>query len=327
MSARLLGIAEPGTQMWNDMHALGISASQLASVLGLSPWLSPFTLWHIKAGLVEQEEIGSVPAVHWGTVLEAPIADEFARQHPEFGVEPAGTFQSVQRPWQIATPDRLLYEAGHGLDPLSGLEIKAVRSSDGWGDPGSDEIPIAYRCQVMQQMDVLGLDTWHVAVLIGGQDYREYQLTRDDADVALIREAGEAFWRSVEQGTPPDVDALESTTRTLRALHPDMDDVDVTVPDDAAVFYEQACAALDAAKDDKQLAVNQLLRAIGTGRRAVTADGRRIATRVITTPRRLDTAALKADHPDLVATYTKAGEPQQSLRPATTRKAREAAAA
>jgi putative phage-type endonuclease len=241
----------------------------MAAVLGLSRWESAFSLWHRKAGLIgeqaENEEMS------WGKALEGPIAEHFARQHPQLRVRRTGTWRSKMRPWQIATPDRL---AGREV-----LEIKTDRTSDGWGEPGTAEIPVYYRVQVLHQLDVLGLRRGWVAVLIGGSTYREYLVQYDTADIAVMREAGRRFIGSIDADNPPPLDDHAATYQAVRQLHPGIEPVDVEVPADLAADYLRAVRRADLAESVKRRATTRVLDAIGDGRRA-TIGGRPIAQRI-----------------------------------------------
>ena len=59
----VLGWFEPGTSDWHAARANGIGGSEIAAVLGLSPYESRFSLWHRKKGLLHQgdEALISVP--------------------------------------------------------------------------------------------------------------------------------------------------------------------------------------------------------------------------------------------------------------------------
>lgn len=102
----LLGRFEPGTPEWAEARAgLTITATEIAAVLGLSPWMSRFTLWHKKAGL-RTAPFESNPAVEWGIRLEDVVAAKWAEEHADTTeLVSAGTWQHTSRPndWD---PDR-----------------------------------------------------------------------------------------------------------------------------------------------------------------------------------------------------------------------------
>lgn len=270
MTAERVGTFEPGSPEWHAARAAGLGASEIAAVVGLSPWESRYSLWHRKRGTVPPVE--QTDTMSLGHYFEPGIARRFADEHPELRVRRTGTWRSRERPWQIANPDRLAYP---GRIPV---EIKYSPHGDEWGPSGSDEIPIYYRCQVMQQLDVLDAEFGYVAAVVGGS-YREYVIRYDATDAELLRKEGAAFMASLADGTPPDLDTSTHTYQAVRALHPDIDDREVEIDDQLAADYRAAVdQARDAAEHERQVKA-RLLDVLGTGKHAVTADGERIAYR------------------------------------------------
>ncbi|MFJ5644114.1 YqaJ viral recombinase family protein [Streptomyces sp. NPDC093223] len=282
----LLGHLTPGTGAWEEARkGLTITATEIAAVVGLSPWMSRFTLWHKKAGLrVAPFEMTS--AIEWGSRLEDAVAAKWQDEHPGRIAAPAGTWQHRERTWQRATPDRLIcpqpaseFEIPGQVEEL--LEVKTSPFGDDWGPSGADDgIPVWYRCQVIWQMDTLGLRTrTRFAVLISGHDYREYTVDYDADEAQLLRDAAQTFLHDVEHGNRPPIDGADDTYQTIRVQPDNFDDVDVEIPLDAAVRYELAQEASKAAATELTAAKGIVLDHIGTGRRAVT-NGRRIAYRI-----------------------------------------------
>jgi predicted phage-related endonuclease len=160
------------------------------------------------------------------------------------------------------------------------LELKTAHNTDGWGEPGTDEIPVYYRAQVLWQMDVLDVDVGHVAVLISGSDYREYTVLRDEKDIAVMREHGRRFMARIAAHDPPDVDSHSATMATLKRLHPDLDDTEAEIPPDIAAGYRRSCEMARKAKDVKARYEARLRQAMGRSRKATT-DGAFVASRSI----------------------------------------------
>ncbi|WP_405944698.1 YqaJ viral recombinase family protein [Streptomyces sp. NBC_00932] len=269
----LLGTYTPGSPEWDKARAgLCITATEIAAVMGLSPWQSPFSLWHKKAGL-PTPPFETNPAVEWGNRLEPAVARKVADEHPELDLQETGTWRHADRAWQRATPDRIT--AGRLV------ECKTSPFGDGWGTSGSDEFPIHYRCQVIWQQDTLGLtEPAILAVLIGGWDYREYLIEYDAADAKAMRDAAEDFLDTVRRGERPPIDGADATYQTIRVQHEGLEDVDVQVPLDDAVRYEVAQQQAKSVGLDLTVAKSVLLDHIGTGKRAVVGD-RRIAYRTV----------------------------------------------
>jgi putative phage-type endonuclease len=269
--ARVLGWFAAGSPEWHAARAAGIGGSEIAAVMGLSPYESRFSLWHRKKGLVAPVEETDV--MYWGKIHEPAVCAEFGKRHPEWRVEQAPTYG---RGVQIANPDRLLY----GPRSLELLEAKTSRDDEGWGEPGTDEVPVHYRAQCLWYLDVLGARRCHVAVLIGLSDYREYVIEYDEAEARLLRDGGAEFMQTLAANERPDIDGHSATYQVLRELPEGLDAVDVEIPTALRDRWYAAQDAGWAAEDELTACKGELLDAIGTGQRAV-CEGQRVATRTV----------------------------------------------
>jgi putative phage-type endonuclease len=211
----------PAHPEWFAARRAGITASEIAAVLGLSPYESPFSLYWRKKGVVGEQP--DDPAMRWGRRLEQHIRDEFRERHQnDFMVFGAGLYAHTDRPWQMASPDGLIVDLSSNdwdLAPIAGLECKTTGSWDGWGDDGTDQIPIHIRCQVVWQADVLGVPCVYVPV-VNGRTYREYVVEADPQDALVMRCKAQAFLDALNYGTPPDLDGTDATLTTLKAAPP-----------------------------------------------------------------------------------------------------------
>jgi putative phage-type endonuclease len=273
----VLGWFEPGSDPWHAARANGIGGSEIAAVLGLSPYESRFSLWHRKQGLIGPVE--ESPQMRWGKKHEPTICAEFAELHPEWIVHASPTYRAAARSWQIANPDRLLYEP-ETEEPAALLEAKTAYDDEGWGEEGTDRIPVWYRAQCLWYLDTLGLSRCHVAVLIGLSDYREYVVEYDPDEAALLRSRGETFMESLAAGLRPDIDGHSATYQAIRELPDGLDDVDVEIGTALRDRWHAAQDALWLAEDEATACKGLLLDEIGTGRRAV-CERERIATRTV----------------------------------------------
>lgn len=264
--AERIGTFEVESPEWLAARSQGLGGSEIAAVLGLSPWCSKFTLWHRKAGMVDREQ--ETPAMSWGKRLEGPIADRFIETHPEIRLRKTGTWRSRERPWQIANPDRLATSCI--------LECKTAHAMNGW--EWDNGVPVYYRCQALWYLDVFGFRVCHFAVLIGGSDYREFTVEYDQTEVRLMRTAAEDFLRSIRDGRRPEIDESDSTYQTIRELHPEIDGTEKEISAEVAVQYIAACKAEVSVKDWKRRAAASLLDEMGKARYAL-YEGERFAMR------------------------------------------------
>lgn len=261
-----LGDLTPGTEEWIDARRRRVGGSEVAAILGLSPWESYFGLWHRKRDLIGP--VIETDLMWWGTQLEDDVAARFVHEHPEYQLAPIGTYVHPERDYQLISPDRrIIRRDGTGWELL---ELKMGHDSDEWGPAGTDEIPVQYRCQVQWAMDAFGLPTHRLAVYFGGDQYRDYLIEYDAAEAAILRRRAAAFISHVDAGEPlPDIDGHSATYQAVRELHPDIEDVDVEVPASLAEPYLAAIAAEKECEAEKRQAAALLCQHLGNARRAI----------------------------------------------------------
>lgn len=273
MTAVLLGTHEPNTEPWYALRRGGIGASEIAGVVGLSPYFSAFWLWHFKKGNLPAQRVSD--AMDWGHRLEPVVREWFAERHPEFDVEPTpGTYRHAARDWQRCNPDGLIFHESEDPNRADYLyEGKTARYDDGFGPSGSDIIPLAYRCQVQQSLDIFNLPRAYVAVLIGGNEPREYVIEADWRDQLTLRQSGEAFWKSLQNDDEPPIDCSDSTYEAVRQLNPQIDaDMEYAVDPVRWHAYLQLKEAATTTAAGLQQAKSELLAAMGKARIAKAND-------------------------------------------------------
>jgi putative phage-type endonuclease len=284
---------------WLKDRMSGIGGSDAPAVLGLSKWKTPLQVYLEKRG-----ELGPQPEsepMRWGTRLEPIVRQEYADRTGEVVRMPEGLLRHAAHPWMLATVDGI-------ADSGRLVEIKTARTADGWGEPGTDEVPQAYLIQVQHYLAVTALPVADVAVLIGGQDFRLYHVPADRELQDLIIEQEAEFWQAVQKGTPPNpVSYADVVARYGRASR----EGTVRATDEAL----EALAALRLLKTERDEldAEEEKLKAIvfeafGEFDTLVANDGHAVATWKATKPRQsLDAEALKAAHPAIYAQFLKTG--------------------
>lgn len=281
-SAVHLTDAEVGSPEWHDARRTRINGSEIAAVMGISPFESPFSLWHRKAGSLP--EVLTNDVMYWGTALEPVIREEWNKRHYLEGglhAHKTGQWRHKDRDWQGGSPDGLIYPLvaeDAAAPPLALLEVKTARYDDEWGEEGTEEIPVHYRAQVLWYLDVFGLQVCHVAALIAGSDYREYAVNYDAGEVELMRLKAREFLDTLAGQVAPRIDGHESTYAAIRVLHPDIDPTSVDLPAAVAVPYLESLAAVRDAEDEKRRCCGLVIDAMGSAKDAY-FDGHRIASR------------------------------------------------
>lgn len=260
------------TPEWYAARRERVSASEIAAILGLSPYVSPFDLWWDKRS--GEDSQAETKGMRRGRRHEPMIIEDFEEEHPEFRVLPAGLIVNHDRPWQVCTPDGLVYEGD--AEPVAVIECKTDGDRSAWGEEGSDAIPVQYRCQVLWQLDTLGLNIAYVPVWFG-VEYKEYVVEYHEGDVKLMREAAERFLEDVRENRQPDIDSHTATRRRLKHLHPHLEDRTEEVPATLIRQYQRAKHLRDAAQERMNLAENRVRHLIGSAAKAefIDADGKR----------------------------------------------------
>lgn len=264
---------------WLAARRQGIGSSDIAALLGLSTYASPYSLWVDKVmGVREQDEPDDGP-LYWGKVLEEPIAQDFAKRNG-YQVQRCGLIGHAEIPWALATPDREV------IDPATGeivglVEVKNAGSFQGYRWDGDDPIDPEHEArapenavvQLQWQLLVRGLQRGWVAGLVGGQYFHQIEYARDDELIEAMLAVAGAFWAQVESGQRPAPDGHPATTDALKELYRTADDSSVLVDPTTVIplLRERADAKanLTAAKFRVGAAENQLKELIGTHSAAV----------------------------------------------------------
>ncbi len=185
------------TEQQREERRMGIGGSDLPIILGLSNYMTPYQLYLEKIG--EGEEKETTEGQYWGNKLEAIVREEF---------EIRNNVVVEERETVVHPLYNYLRGNVDGYIPAwnAVLEVKCSSSfmAHEWGEDESDVIPMQYLVQVAHYCAVMNADSAHIAVLIGGNQYRQYKYTRDmELEIKLI-DAAKSFWDCVVNRTPPD---------------------------------------------------------------------------------------------------------------------------
>jgi putative phage-type endonuclease len=276
---------------WLQDRRHGIGGSDVAAVLGLSAYMTPLELYHLKRG-----EISAPPRegewLEWGNLLEEPIARRFERETGRKVVHPAALFADAPmmlratdgayagpyvvlvdkaRPWRRTSIDRFFEDT---TGERGTLEIKNVSEWAGKDWLKTGVIPDGFQLQVQHGLGITQLAAGSFAALIGGNRFKYDDIAHDEKLVALVNERIDEFWRRVELGDPPPVTADDK--EVLRALYPSDTGETVTLAPDL-IAVDEALADVKAKIKDlgktKALLENQIQQAIGSASVGVLPNG------------------------------------------------------
>jgi len=301
---------------WLEYRRSGIGGSDIAGVMGISPWSTPLAVYCDKVGLRPPQD-PSV-AMEFGTRMEPTLRkwaeDEINKTLPSAHYLSCGGYRVLSSPYLYRHPEQEIFigdpdgvvltaeEPEREEEVNGGLELKTVDrfAAKEWAD---NMLPVYYEAQVQWYMGVTGLDRWIVGALIGKR-FEVRLVPRNQERINDLQQAALGFWntyvvpRRMPEATGGDSDLLldlypDATEDILQ--HPDME----SLLEKYVQLGEQA-KTLSNQKDGIKALVEQRI-----GDNKGLQAGRYKATWSRYTTSRVDSQALKARYPDVYRAVSK----------------------
>ncbi len=307
-------IVDPIRQAWLAQRRKGLGGSDVAAMLGLSKYRTPYQLWLDKTGRSEDE--GSGEAGYWGNALEDIVAREFSKRS---GLKVQRVNSIIQHPtldFALANIDRAIVNpaiAGNvrikdgRLTTDQILECKTANQflQNQWGDD-HESIPDYYLTQCQWYLGNTQADICHLAVLIGGQKFKQYQIQRDDELIAILHQEAQAFWQNhVLADMPPDPTTIDDCLhRWARHTDGKVIDADQSLIDLITEFKEMKSALKDGEEEADKLKL-EIVKRLEDAECIVIDGNKKLLSYKAQSSARLDSKALKSAHPDIAEQFTK----------------------
>ena len=184
-----------------------IGGSDVAAILGVSPWKSQFRLYQEKTGEYVDDITPAKQRVfdrghRWEPIVVEMLVDELQGcGHDVQIIARRARYQDREYKFLACELDLELLIDGEQHNG----EIKTVHpfAAKEWGEPGTDEVPIHYAAQVMHGLMIKPRRRAIVAALIGIDDLRIHFVERDEETIAAIRAKEVEFWRRVQDRDAP----------------------------------------------------------------------------------------------------------------------------
>ena len=293
----------PDTPLWLEERRKSIGASEVAAILGLSPYNTAGDIYRSKLGLDKPfDELLSFIG-HESEHIIHKWVEEFSGVDVE--LQPGFMARSVEWPWLHASFDRV------SANPFLSWQFKTAHFYAGhhWDEGIPDDV----RVQVQAEMAVAGTSRAAVVVWIGGREFRLLWESRDDR---FIR----------EHLIPTTRDFMDANVRARVEPPPmSLDEVNALPTEAAEVeLSESAFETLEritvlnsdiSAQDEERKALKVALAQYTGTADTLTYQGRKVATWRQQKGRvGLDQKALREAHPELVAEFTTVGQAFRVLR-------------
>ena len=289
---------------WLEERRKGIGGSDIAAILGMNPWKTAFQVYQEKRKEVESWEGNK--ATDWGKRMEPAIRQWYSDQTGRDVMLPDKILYHSRYPFMLASLD------GFTVDRRV-VEIKTARSSKGWGDPGTNEIPDYYALQCQHYMIVTGFEVTDVPVSIGGGSPELYEVPEDKELQEMILDAASGFWQRVIDGNPPDaVTYADAVARYSRSAAEGS-----VVASQKEIDWIGAMKAVSDKKAEleameEEIKGNLIITMGDAGSAIVDLDGKALVTyklgKGIT---RFDAKSFEREQPELYKQYLKTSEPQR----------------
>ena len=244
-------------------RAKQIHASDVAAILGLSPYSSPLQAWLEKTGRAAPRVESRYARL--GKHLEGAVADMYEEETGLDLLDPRETLVCRSVPL-AGTPDRYAYSKDSAdVDRI--VEIKTAwtwKTANAWGEPGTDQVPEHYRCQGIVYLALSGIKRLDYALLANG-DLKTYTLWHDETIAQRVFSRLSAWWqtyvaadRQPEATHPTDGDAIKHLWSDTSGAILDVG----TQFDEVAKEYVEATALAKSASDAADVAKARLQAAI-----------------------------------------------------------------
>lgn len=288
---------------WLEIRKSGIGSSEVATIVGLNPWETPYQLWRRKIGMdAPKEETFAMKAGHY---LEDAVSlfwqDATGR---EVIKRSTGDWliRSNERPYIQVSPDRTYWLEGKHNDSNKGiLECKTTQKAI-----DEDDLPKHWFCQVQYQLGGAELTQGSIAWLTQGREfgYKDLAFVPDFYDW-LVYEV-DKFWTDNILGMQEP--SAISVQDVLIKYNKHTDGKVIEVADDIYYTYNNLKIVKEeiAALEQKKTEFEDRIKMCFGDAEAISYGGQTLATwKASKDSEKFDAKAFQAANPELAKEFTK----------------------
>ena len=240
----------PDTDDWLQERRSSVGASEVAAVMGLSPYSTALDVYKSKHGV---DAFFDPERAYIGHAAEVLISGWIEQFRPELlPIKPAVMLRHPDYPWLHASLDRLV--------TVDGVEVPVqMKSAHFYGVKDWEEgTPILVQAQLQTELLVADKPFGFAAVFGGDMRCRLYRVERDETFIKMMLEATREFWEEhVLKSVPP----APANAGEIAELWPD-DAAVMDAPEIALEWIEKRAFLLATAKEAKEEA-DQIQQALG----------------------------------------------------------------
>ena len=301
-----------------------VGGSDVATIFGLSPWMTPRELWLIKKGRLQPKAKPNPLQLEMGHLLEPIAAHFYAQRTGNTVTDDTNMYQHADFPYALADIDRRITRKGDGKPGVLECKSCTYHKAGDWADGA---YPLYYEFQLRYYLAVMDVDFGAFSALWGNNpdyDLATPSLIRDRAKEDMIFERLDQWIWSLRHDKPPNMTevepklALESLARICGPSQASLPTIEFPRKYEKslrgiATLQDENTALGQQIKDNEKkimahsVRIAELMKAHEHGVLTTTKD-KLLVDFVTKTTRRVDSGYLKKEHPSIYAAALKASE-------------------
>jgi putative phage-type endonuclease len=251
-----------GRAPWLAARREGIGGSEVAALVGISDYETPWSIYNKKVATEPDVELTGAP-IEWGHRLENVVAEKVAEEIGMVSRFGGGLWANPEKPFLRVTPDRFATKP-RAWRAQALIECKTAGDDEHWesgtihpAGRGTGSAPLAYQAQAQWQMGIIGLPVCYLGCLVLGRERQFFtvEIHFDKDWFAELAAEAERFWtENILAAEPPMHDLRHpKTEELLKKLQPKVVKPSVDLPEDTEEWladYLKAKAAFEKAEKD-----------------------------------------------------------------------------
>lgn len=193
-----------------------LGGSDVAAILGLSPWKTPLDVYLDKVeGAQPITDPAKIKILERGKRLEPYVLDMLCEEK---------NITVSARNNRYIDSEHAFLAAEIDAETEDGRNVEAKTTADFWnrkvwGEEFTDEIPVYYTAQCMHGMMIKPAPSTLLPVMLGIDDFRVYEVRRDEETIAGIRAKELDFWQRIQDKNPPEATTVGDIERLFAKDH------------------------------------------------------------------------------------------------------------
>lgn len=279
---------------WLKAREEGVGASEVAALVGLSPWETPFSLYLKKTHQVPPTEEND--AMRRGHYLEDAVVQWWMHETGEQVIKASAAdiiYVHPDHPYMRVTPDRIV----RGRKKI--LEVKSTSINMG------DTIPDYFLAQVTYQMYVTGIHQAELIYIQGGLTFGRFVVDYDEEFASFLASEVSKFWNdNVLGGKEPEaINTSDLAIKVPRSTPEKSIQADDTALAQISQIREKKARCEELEKEIEQL-TNSLKMYMSDSEAILDGTGKVLLTwKSGKDKMSFDSKAFAAENPDLYAKY------------------------